>query len=196
VEAGAWPVDLRSAADFAAGFLPGSLSVPYSKSFSTWVGSLVPYDVDIVLLAPDADVALVDRARRDLSRIGLDRIVGWATPDAVLSAHSARGGVPGTVPQLTAAALADGAGLPAAHTVVDVRGRSEWEAGHLPGAVHIPLGELSDRQGELPGSPLLVHCQSGARSAVAASLLHRLGRRDAVNVTGGYVAWRDARRGG
>ncbi|WP_434478350.1 rhodanese-like domain-containing protein [Gemmatimonas sp.] len=58
------------------------------------------------------------------------------------------------------------------------------------------MGELSDRQRELPGGPLLVHCQSGARSAVAASLLHRLGRPDAVNVTGGYVAWRDARRGG
>ena len=196
VDAGAWPIDLRSAADFAAGFLPGSLSVPYSKSFSTWVGSLVPYDVDLVLLVPDADVALVDRARRDLSRIGLDRIAGWATPDAALSAHAARGGVRGTVPQLTAAALADGIGLPAAHAVVDVRGQSEWAAGHVPGAVHIPMGELSDRLGELPGGPLLVHCQSGARSAIATSLLHRLGRLDAANVSGGYVAWRDARRGG
>ncbi len=195
VEAGAWPVDLRSAADFAAGFLPGSLSVPYSKSFSTWVGSLVPYDVDIVLLVPDADMTLVDRAQRDLSRIGLDRIVGWATTDAVLSAHTTRGGVRGTVQQVTAAALANGAGLPAAHAVLDVRGRAEWAAGHLPGAVHIPMGELSDRRSELPVGPLLVHCQSGARSAVAASLLHRMGRHDAVNVTGGYVAWLDARHG-
>jgi hydroxyacylglutathione hydrolase len=196
VAAGAWPIDVRSAAAFAEGFLPGSLSVPYSNSFSTWVGSLVPYTVDIVLLAPAADGALVDRARRDLSRIGLDRVVGWASPDEVLAAHTARGGHRGTVEQLSAVALANGTGLPAAHTVVDVRSRSEWGAGHVPGAVHIPMGELADRLGELPKGPLLVHCQSGARSAVATSLLHRLGRADARNVTGGYVAWRDARRGG
>lgn len=196
VDAGAWPVDLRPAGDFAEGFLPGSLSMPYGKSFSTWMGSLVPYDVDIVLLAPFGDDALVDRARRDLFRIGLDQVVGWASAGDVLAAHEARGGRPETLAQLTAAALAHDEHLPPQHTVIDVRGRSEWGAGHVPGAVHIPMGEIADRLHEVPSGPLLVHCQSGGRSVVATSLLHRLGRRDAVNVTGGYVAWREARRGG
>jgi hydroxyacylglutathione hydrolase len=73
--------------------------------------------------------------------------------------------------------------------VLDVRGRSEWAAGHIPHARHIPLGELPERVTELPAGPLVVQCQSGARSAIATSLLHRLGRRDAVNLQGGYAGW-------
>jgi hydroxyacylglutathione hydrolase len=74
-------------------------------------------------------------------------------------------------------------------TIVDVRGRTEWDAGHISGAVHVPLGDLRQRVHELPSAPLLVHCQSGVRSAVATSLLHRLGRTDAVNIAGGFAAW-------
>jgi hydroxyacylglutathione hydrolase len=181
-----WCIDLRGANAFAERHLPGSLSVPYSRSFSTWVGSLVPYTVDVVLLAATEAADVVARARADLRRIGMDRVIGWAVSDDVLAAWESSGGAVGHVEwrAVTSAAVRDGT-LP----VLDVRGRSEWAGGHLPGARHIPLGELADRLDELPRGPFGVQCQSGARSAIATSLLHRLGRTDAINLEGGYAAW-------
>jgi hydroxyacylglutathione hydrolase len=77
--------------------------------------------------------------------------------------------------------------------VVDVRGRTEWEAGHLPEVTNIPVGHLADRLAELPTDrPVVVHCQAGARSAIAASVLQARGRTDVVNMVGGYTAWQRA----
>ena len=76
--------------------------------------------------------------------------------------------------------------------VLDVRQPDEYEAGHVPGAVLIPLGELGDRQGELPNDQeLLVICKSGGRSATAVEALTGAGFR-ATNVAGGTMAWIDA----
>lgn len=190
-----WCIDLRPAASFAERHAKGSLSVPYSRSFSTWVGSIVPYDADVMLLAPtngeDATEAerLVTTARNDLLRIGLDRVIGWSYADQVVTAIEQTGGEGARIPRLPVDALeVRSADLP----VIDVRGRSEWQAGHLPHAQHIPLGELADRLKELPNGTFGVQCQSGARSAIATSLLHRLGRTDAVNLEGGYAAWQRA----
>jgi rhodanese-related sulfurtransferase len=73
-------------------------------------------------------------------------------------------------------------------SVVDVREPVEWDAGHIAGALLIPLGEFADRVGELPGGPLAIVCRSGARSAMAADWLHRSGV-TASNMTGGMKAW-------
>ena len=74
--------------------------------------------------------------------------------------------------------------------IVDVRGRSEWETGHIPGAQLIPLAELPARLAEIPADqPVAVHCQGGTRSAIAASLLASRGRKGVANVTGGMTAW-------
>jgi hydroxyacylglutathione hydrolase len=74
--------------------------------------------------------------------------------------------------------------------VVDVRGRAEWEAGHLPGVPNIPLGALPERLAELPRDrPVVLHCQGGSRSAIAASVLRAHGFQDVVNLEGGYRAW-------
>ena len=79
--------------------------------------------------------------------------------------------------------------------VVDVRGASEWEAGHLPGVPNIPLASFSERLKEVPVDlPLVVHCQSGARSAIASSVLLANGFKDVLNLTGGYKAWIRARK--
>jgi len=181
-----WFVDLRTAREFAEQHVPGSLSVPYGRSFSTWVGSIVPYDVDVVLVLPVAEASLVAQARADLLRIGMDRVTGWVVAAELLGAFTAAGGTPARIEwrAVTSPEVRSGA-LP----VVDVRGLSEWSAGHLPSAHHIPLGELADRLTELPTEPFGVQCQSGARSAIATSLLHRLGRTDAINLEGGYAAW-------
>ena len=75
-------------------------------------------------------------------------------------------------------------------TVLDVRGRSEWAAGHLPRALNIPLGELEHRLGELPpGRPIVVQCQSGARAAMAASLLVASGVPGVRLYGGSYAEW-------
>lgn len=182
----AWIIDLRPARAFAAQHVPGSLSVPYGRSFSTWVGSIVPYDVDVILVAPADGAPQVASARADLLRIGMDRVTGWVLAEELLPAFTAAGGRLGRIEwrPIASAEVRDGS-LP----VVDVRGRSEWLAGHLPAAQHIPLGELAAHVGELPAGPFGVQCQSGARSAIATSLLHRLGRTDAINLEGGYAAW-------
>jgi hydroxyacylglutathione hydrolase len=72
-----------------------------------------------------------------------------------------------------------------------VRERSEWDAGHIPGAEHVPLGHLVERLGELARDrPLVVHCQSGGRSSVAASLLRAYGFRNVINLADGFSGWR------
>lgn len=74
--------------------------------------------------------------------------------------------------------------------MLDVRNRSEWDEGHVPGARLVPLAELNARLEELRDTgPIAVHCQSGARSAVAASVLRAAGFADVTNVDGGYTAW-------
>jgi len=77
--------------------------------------------------------------------------------------------------------------------VIDVRSAVEWAAGHLPGALHIPLGYLVDRMDSLPRSTTLItQCQSGGRSAIAASLLKKHGFDRVINLAGGFAQWRDA----
>ncbi len=74
--------------------------------------------------------------------------------------------------------------------VLDVRGRTEWEAGHIPGVENIPVGYLTDRLDEIPQDrPLVVHCQGGGRSAIAASLLRSKGFDNVINLGGGYGEW-------
>jgi hydroxyacylglutathione hydrolase len=188
-----WLLDLRPAAAFADAHIPSSLCLPYGRSFSTWTGSLVPYDVDIVLLAPSGEGArsIVDSAVHDLSMIGLDRVTGWIDAHEALEAWSRAGQRVGSVPQMTVRELETWTGTPP--TVIDVRGESEWREGHLPDAQLIPLGQLASHVATLPSTPLVIQCQSGARSSIAASLLMRLGRHDVTNLQGGYVDWAAAR---
>jgi hydroxyacylglutathione hydrolase len=191
VRARAAIVDTRPAAAFAAGHLPGTLNIPMNESFTTWAGWLLPYDQDIYVLVEDGCPACADTAVRDLAMIGLDRVAGIVGEDA-LAAWTADGHPLGTVaqrlPAEVAEMLARGEGM-----VVDVRGHAEWEAGHLPGVRNIPVGHLTAHLAELrTDGPLVVQCQSGARSAIAASVLQAHGIADVANLVGGYTAWRAA----
>lgn len=77
--------------------------------------------------------------------------------------------------------------------IVDVREPDEWTEGHIAGAVHIPLGDLLQRAGELdPNRPVVTVCHLGGRSLIAAEALSNAGFQDVASMAGGMAAWEDA----
>ena len=178
-------VDVRPTREFAAAHVPGTINIPLSKSFTTWAGSLVPYDRDIVLLAEEREN--VDRAVSALSLIGHDRIVGWGD-HAVREEWRAAGKPLDSTAQVEPAAVVG-------HDVqlVDVRASSEWNAGHAPGAQHFFLGNLEKLADSLSrDTPIVTQCQGGSRSAIAASVLRAHGFKNVSNMHGGFDAWKRA----
>jgi hydroxyacylglutathione hydrolase len=191
LEGGGVVVDTRPAAEFAAAHVPGTVNIPLDRAFTTWAGWLIPYDRPFHLLVGRGEGDTVDRAVRDLAMIGLDRVEGWFSA-CVLDAWTAEGGALQRVPQVGAAELAERMEAGTAR-VLDVRGAAEWEAGRIPGVPNLPLGYLRDRLHELPREgTLVVQCQGGARSSIAAGLLQAAGVADVVNLEGGFDAWRRA----
>ena len=178
-------VDTRAADVFAAGLIPGMINIPLNKSFSTWAGWLLPYSTDAYVIVDSEDV---DTVVRDLAMIGLDRVAGYF-PTSVISEWTDAGRSLDVIVQRTpaqVAAMMDDARV----TVVDVRGATEYDAGHLRGVRNIPVGHLADHLPELPrDTPLVLHCQSGARSSIGASVLRAHGFANVINMTGGFGAW-------
>lgn len=168
-------LDIRPSERAAAGHPRGVLHIPADRSFVTWAGWLVPYDAPILLLAEsELDAA---SAARSLTLIGLDEVAGWI-PEASLDRLDEHGW--GRLAPEEALSRDD-------LLLVDVRSKAEWSAGHVPGAVHIPLGDLPERVSELPsGGAIAVHCQRGSRSPIAASLLQHLGFPEVYEVPDGY----------
>ena len=187
---GALVVDTRPADAFAAGHIPGTISIPLNRSFTTWAGWLVPYDADFHLIAGAGGPALAE-AVRDLAMIGLDRVAGSFGPEVLAewrAAHGALESVAQVDPREAGRRLADGA-----VTVIDVRAPSEYAAGHLPGVANIPLGQLAERISEIPRDrPLVMQCQGGGRSSMAAALLQAEGIKNVGNLAGGFSAWQAA----
>jgi glyoxylase-like metal-dependent hydrolase (beta-lactamase superfamily II)/rhodanese-related sulfurtransferase len=172
LRAGEWVVDLRDRIAFAAGFLPGSVSFPLDGSFASYLGWMVPWDAPLTLLGETPEQ--VARAQRELARI-------WARPPvAAASGGPARWAAGAPLASLRLAKLGDLAavlsGPGRSPMVLDVRRPGEWAEGHIAGAVHLPFDELPRRADEVPPVEVWVHCQSGYRAVVAASLLAGRGR--------------------
>ena len=173
IEAGEWVVDLRDRIAFAAGHVPGTFSIPLDQRFATYLGWLIPWGTPLTLLGDSPEQ--IAWAQRELARIGIDRLAAaatgrpetWAGERGVASIRLAKFGD-------LAAAMDAGNGPP---VVLDVRRRLEWVESHIAGAVHIPLHELPGKIAELPPGDVWVHCESGYRSTVAASMLAARGRR-------------------
>jgi len=181
-------IDVRSATDFARNHLPGTINIPESKSFTTYAGTVLRYDRPIVMMVKSPDQAL--RIRRQLAMIGMD-LVGWSSVELMNELkHHVR-----PLPLIEAGALSEriAANGSVALRVIDVRGRSEWNHGHLPKATHIYLGDLAADLVELNrDEPIVVHCQTGTRSSIAASLLTARGFTNVTNFAGGVDAWQKA----
>ncbi len=178
-------IDARPSAEFARSHIPGSMSIPYGTSFATWAGTLLDPDSDIVLLADDG--TRIENARRMLALIGFDRVVGWAGRD-VRADWAAADGL-ASVDQLEPADIA----TRNRRTVIDVRGAAEWDAGHIPNARHLFLGDLPETSDDLPRDlPIALHCQGGTRASIAASMLQAKGFTNVATLKGGMDAWNAA----
>jgi hydroxyacylglutathione hydrolase len=185
--AGTPVIDTRPARDFLARAMPGTINIPANRSFTTWSGWLVPYDREFVLIVDDQSPQGIDALARALAGIGLDHIAAYAGTDA-LDATREPQTIPGVALSEVAEALEAGS-----VSLLDVRSRAEWDAGHVPGSINIPLGELEQCLHTLPrGRPTVVHCQTGGRAAIAASLLRARGLRDVRLFGGGFAEWRAA----
>ena len=170
IKAGEWVVDLRERRAFAAGHMPGSVAVELDVSFSTYLGWTAPWGTPITLIGHSAEQ--VARAQRDLARIGIDRPAGVAVGEpSELSAEP-----------LSSYPVSDFEGLRAAMearrplSVLDVRSDEEWQAGRIDQALHIHLPDLDKRLDEVPTGEVWVHCATGYRASMAASLLDKAGR--------------------
>lgn len=170
IDAGEWVVDLRNRTAFAAGHLDGTLGFELSDSFVTYLGWLYSWGSPLTLIG-DNESQIAD-ARRELARIGVDNLTGSAVGDV----HTLTAGTP-----LRSYRVADFADLAEVlgtrrPAVLDVRQSGEFDDGHIPGALNIPLHEISRRIDEVPGGDVWVHCASGYRSSIAASLIDRADR--------------------
>ncbi len=177
---GAVLIDTRSSSEFFSGHLAGSILAPFDKSFPTVVGSYVTPEQAFFLVADEDDV---EEIVRDLVRIGLDDIRGFITPEDLTTA------------ELTTSEVIDFNELAlrmhgSPVCVVDVRRQDEYDLGFVEGSVHVPHVRLLERMKELPSDEtLLVHCQSGIRSAVATALLNASGY-NAVYVNDHFKNWK------
>jgi hydroxyacylglutathione hydrolase len=156
------------------------LSIPLRPVFASWLGWLAPHDRPIIIVRdPVQDLAEI---AWQASKIGYDNLVGEL--DGGLDAWSAAGHQTTSI-RLTRADDLGGA------RVLDIRQTSEFDAGHVPGAVHVELGGLA-QQVDLPAEPTVVMCGHGERAMGAASLLERAGHRDLAVLDGGPQDWADA----
>jgi len=172
-------VDTRPANEFAAGHAEGTINIPYNKSFTNWAGWLLSYDQDIVLIADPEELAEV---KKSLQSIGLDQVTAYIDSKELAGSLEAYK----TVTASEAKKMMEDD----TYFVIDVRNQSEWDSGHIPGAHHIMLGNLTDKLDEVPkDKKIIAHCQSGVRSAIGTSLLLKNGYKDVLNLEGGFNAW-------
>jgi glyoxylase-like metal-dependent hydrolase (beta-lactamase superfamily II)/rhodanese-related sulfurtransferase len=182
---GAAVLDTRSPAEFAAGHLQGALNVGLQGRFAEYAGDVVRPEQPLVLVCdPDSEL----EAKVRLSRIGFDTVVGsLRDPMRVFVEHAS---LVRQSSRLTPVVLAQRMEEVEGVVIVDVRNRGELERGLIPGSVHIPLASLLGRIQELDSSrPTVVHCASGYRSSIAASLLAAAGFDDVSDLLGGFEAW-------
>jgi hydroxyacylglutathione hydrolase len=184
---GAMLLDVRAAAEFGAGHLPGSINVGLGGQFASWAGILIDAARELVIVASDEERAREAALR--LARVGLENVAGFL--DGGVLAWQRAGRVLDRLPQIAVdelrARLAEDPSL----QVLDVRRPGEYAAGHVPGAQHAPLDRLERELPQLDDArPTAVICAGGYRSSAACSVLLRSGFAGPLfNVVGGTSAW-------
>ena len=174
-------IDLRDKEIFAKAHIPDTINIPMSSSnYLTYMGWFVDFDAPVFLIIPND--AHIDQIIREVGLIGVDNLSGYFGEDALM-------GETATVPQLSAERVV-------AHmsknsiSIVDVRGKTEYDEQHIAGASNIPLGYLPRHFDELPhNQTLVVNCASGYHSQIAVSILRRQGFEDVYNLDDPLEVW-------
>jgi glyoxylase-like metal-dependent hydrolase (beta-lactamase superfamily II)/rhodanese-related sulfurtransferase len=186
---GAVVLDTRTSIAFGTGHIPGALHIGLGGQFASWAGTLIKADDPIVLVADNEES--VREARTRLARVGMENVAGYLAGGIL---EWDRAGLElTTTEQIAVEELAHRLAEPGPPQVLDVRRPAEYQEGHVPGALHVPLNHLAEHTGTLERNrPVAVICASGFRSSIATSILERLGCARAINVVGGTSAWRNA----
>lgn len=182
-------LDVRSADEFAAGHVPGSVNIALGGQFASWAGTVLGLAAHPVLIA--AADEQIEEARLRVARVGIEALDGYLRGGV---AAWKQAGLPvAMVSQITAEEL-DRKLRSGAVQVLDVRREPEWDAGHIENATWWPLDNFRVSPPEIDHDvPLAVHCKSGYRSMIASSLLQRAGFKHILNVAGGFDAWQQAK---
>lgn len=185
---GAQIVDVREGAEFAKGHLAGSVNIGLGGQYATWAGTVLDRAKPIVIVA---DPGREQEAAVRLGRIGFDEVKGY-----LAGGMGALGGRPDLLhatDRMSVLIAAEEVASKAPPMVLDVRTAGEWKAGHIAGSVNVPLNHLQERLGEVPRDRrVVVHCEGGYRSSIAASLLHQEGITNVAEIAGGLAAWKAA----
>jgi hydroxyacylglutathione hydrolase len=182
---GATVIDTRPATAFASAHIPGTINIPYDGSFVNWAGWLISYDRPFYVIAERSQIRNISH---DLIHIGLDHIAGYFEPPSL--DRWLEVGLPMQSYQVATPSQVARQVLDDKVAVLDVRSLQEWNESHLVDAQHIMLGYLPDRISEiLLDRPVVVHCQTGGRSAIAASILQANGIPTVINMVGGMQDW-------
>ena len=186
LQGGGIVLDVRPAEEFAAAHVPGTINIALGGQFASWAGIVLGLHADPVLIA-DTDEH-VQEARMRLARIGMDDVAGYLAggTEAWRNAGMPVASLPQVEPAEAAAHLSD------PHwQVLDVRRRGEWDEGHIDGAQLAPLDGFRQGLPDLDRTKrIAVHCKGGYRSAIAASILARMGY-NVCNIVGGFDRWRE-----
>jgi hydroxyacylglutathione hydrolase len=176
-------VDSRDKLSFAGGHIPGSLNIQDTTSFSTWAGWILDYENKFMIIAPEHRIEELTKA---LIRIGLDSVYGYI-PDIDVWRNA--GNELEVLKQMTVCKLNDDR-FSDGYFVLDVRGASEYIESHIEGATNIHVGYLKENLNKLPKEKeIIIHCMTGIRSSLAASILLKEGFNNVTNLTGGFAQW-------
>lgn len=182
---GAHVLDTRDPADFERAHLAGSVNVGLGGSYATWCGTILDAERPVALVA---NPGREEEAAMRLGRIGFDSVAGYL--GGGMEALEARPDLVAQTERVTAGVLTEQLDSPEPPLLLDVRTENEWREKHIGDSLNIPLSRLAQRLDELPrDQPIVVHCTSGYRSAIAASVLLREGFGDVADLVGGMAAW-------
>ena len=182
-------LDVRPAASFGNGHVPGSLNIGLGGQYASWAGTLIPMGTPIIIVADE--LAQVDEAVMRLARVGLESVKGYL--GGGLYAWDRAGLVTATTAQISVDELRARIEEKSDLQIIDVRRPGEYKSGHAIGAQNAQLTDLEKLAARFdPERPTPIICASGYRSSIAASLLERRGFRNLFNVVGGTNAWINA----